>query len=177
MIADEVRALLDLEPMVAEQLWFRRFHAPAGDHGALTSSAIVCLMDDTSFSDFHRLPTDEVWHHYLGDPVRLVLLHPDGHDETVLLGDDLVAGERPFTVVPAGTWMGARLEGGAWAVFGCTMAPGFVDTDFEAAQRFVLLERWPHRRDDIVAMTRVGLPSDYAGRLHGGGTSSSGADG
>src|SRR5438445_303477 len=101
--------------MGAELLWFRRFHAPAGEDGALTSSAIVCLMDDTSFSDFHRLRTDEVWHHYLGDPLRLVLLHPDGREETVLLGGDLPAGERPFAVVPAGTWMGARLERGEWA--------------------------------------------------------------
>jgi uncharacterized protein len=162
--ADEVRALLGLEPMGAEQLWFRRFHASTDPDGTLVSTAIVCLLDMGAFSDFHRLPTDEVWHHYLGDPVRLVLLHPDGRDETVPLGGDLVAGERPFAVVPAGTWMGARLERGHWAVFGCTMAPGFRDADFEAADRDELLERWPHRRDDVEAMTRLDLPRDYSGR-------------
>lgn len=164
MNADEVRELLELEPMGAERLWFRRFHAPTDAAGRLVSSAIVCLLDVESFSDFHRLPTDEVWHHYVGDAVRLVLLHPDGRDETVALGSDLAAGERPYAVVPAGTWMAARLERGEWALFGCTMAPGFVDADFEAAGRAELLERWPHRRADIKAMTRVGLPRDYLGR-------------
>ena len=156
--------MLDLEPMGAENLWFRRFHAPTDPGGNLVSSAIVCLLDADSFSDFHRLPTDEVWHHYLGDPVRLVLLRGDGRDETVALGADLVAGQRPYAVVPAGTLMGARLERGEWALFGCTMAPGFTGEGFEAGDRARLLERWPHRRDDIVAMTRPGLPTDYAGR-------------
>jgi predicted cupin superfamily sugar epimerase len=165
LTADEVRRLLDLQPMGAENLDFRRFHAGAVDgQGRPSSTAIVCLMDHTSFSDFHRLATDEVWHHYLGGPVRLVLLHDGGRDEDLTLGPDLGAGERPYAVVSAGVWMAARLARGDWAVFGCTMAPGFTDADFQAADRDALLTRWPHRRDDIEAMTRAGLPSDYAGR-------------
>ena len=42
----------------------------------------------------HRLPTDELWHFYLGDPIELVLLDSDGSDEIVILGQDVLAGQR-----------------------------------------------------------------------------------
>jgi predicted cupin superfamily sugar epimerase len=58
-------------------------------------------------------------------------------------------------VVPAGTWMGARLRpGGDYGVYGNTMAPGFVLSDFEGAPAADLIARWPHRADLITALTR-----------------------
>jgi predicted cupin superfamily sugar epimerase len=103
----------------------------------------------------HRLPTDELWHFYLGDPIELLLLYPDGSDELVVLGPDILAGERVQTLVPAGVWMGARLRpGGAYGVYGNTMAPGFVLSDFEGAGAGELVERWPHRAELIRALTR-----------------------
>lgn len=163
--AAEVVELLGLAPMGAEQLGFRRFHEGTRtvDDGRPLSTAIVCLLEagPDSFSDFHRLPTDEIWHFYLGDPIRLVLLGPDGSDQTIVLGSDLRAGETPFAVVPAGFWMGARLLRGEWAVFGTTMSPGFAPSDFEGAEPSNLIERWPHRREDILAMTRSGVARTY----------------
>lgn len=165
MTADEVAALLGLEPMGAEQLSFRRYYASPDllPDGRPMATAIVCLLaaGPDAFSDFHRLPTDEIWHFHLGDPVELVLLSPDGSDTTVILGTDLRAGETPFAVVPAGCWMGARLRSGDWAVFGCTMSPGFAPSDFEGAEPDQLIAGWPHRRADIVAMTRRDVPRHY----------------
>ena len=79
-----------------------------GLDGKPLCSAIVALpVDDPNvFSDMHQLPTDELWHFYLGDPIELLLLSPDGSDELVILGHDVLAGQRVQTVVPAGTWMG-----------------------------------------------------------------------
>ncbi len=55
----------------------------------------------------------EGFHFYLGDPVRMLLLRPDGKGEVAVLGTDLAAGQRPQVVVPGGTWPGAQLvEGG-----------------------------------------------------------------
>jgi uncharacterized protein len=103
----------------------------------------------------HRLPTDELWHFYLGDPIELLLLSPDGSDELVVLGHDVLAGQRVQTIVPAGTWMGGRLRaGGEYGVYGNTMAPGFVLTDFEGARSDELIARWPHRAEMIRALTR-----------------------
>ncbi|BEP14963.1 cupin domain-containing protein [Acidothermaceae bacterium B102] len=165
--AAEVVELLGLEPLGAEQITFRRFYASAATapDGRPLATAIVGLLTEgpDSFSDFHRLPTDELWHFYAGDPIELVLLAADGSDSTTILGTDLRAGEVPYRVVPAGTWMGARLLHGAWALFGTTMTPGFAVTDFEGAEPDDLIARWPHRSDEIVAMTRTGVPRRFAG--------------
>ena len=65
------------------------------------------------FSALHRLPTDEIYHFYLGDPVEQLLLHPDGRSEVIVLGHDIAAGQRVQHVAPRDTWQGTRLrEGG-----------------------------------------------------------------
>jgi predicted cupin superfamily sugar epimerase len=126
------------------------------DGKPLCSAIVALLVDDPSvFSDMHRLPTDEIWHFYLGDPIELLLLHPDGSDELVILGHDVLAGQRVQTVVAAGVYMGARLRpGGEFAVYGNTMAPGFVLSDFEGASAEELIAVWPQRSDLIRALTR-----------------------
>ena len=71
------------------------------------------------------------------------------------LGADLAAGERPQALVPAGCWQGARLiAGGAWALLGTTMAPGFDPADLEFGRRADLAARWPQHRALIEALTR-----------------------
>jgi hypothetical protein len=94
----------------------------------------------------HRLKTDEVWHFYLGDPLELLLLHPDGRGEVVVIGPDIFAGQHPQYTVPAGVWMGgrpAKATAEAYTFFGCTMAPGFDYGDFETAYRDELARDYP----------------------------------
>lgn len=125
--------------------------------------------DPPSRSLFHRLTSDEVWHHYAGDPLRLVLLHPDGTHDEVVLGGDVVAGAGVQHVVPAGSWQAGELvPGGRWALFGCTMAPGFTPGCFEGGRVADLLASHPTVAADI---ERLGVPDahettlspDYAG--------------
>jgi predicted cupin superfamily sugar epimerase len=120
--------------------------------GAPAGTAIVGLYldDPPSRSLFHRLAHDEVWHFYAGDPIRLVLLHPDGSSEAVLLGGDVADGGRVQHVIRAGTWQAGELvRGGAWALFGCTMAPGFTGRAFEGGRASELLAQYPARAEDI----------------------------
>ncbi|HJX86519.1 MAG TPA: cupin domain-containing protein, partial [Gemmatimonadales bacterium] len=42
------------------------------------STAIYYLLPPGTFSAWHRVASDEVWHHYAGGPLRLYLL---GHGE------------------------------------------------------------------------------------------------
>lgn len=115
--------------------------------------------DPPSASRFHRLVFDEVWHFYRGDPMRLVLLHLDGTSEVVVLGHDLATGQRVQHVVRAGTWQAGELvPGGSWALFGATMAPGFVGDCFEGGRAAALLATHPDRADDIV---RLAVPDDH----------------
>jgi predicted cupin superfamily sugar epimerase len=102
----------------------------------------------------HRLKSEEVFHFYMGDPVEMLHLYPDGRAETVLLGPDLVNGQTPQVVVPAGVWQGARLaEGGQVALLGCTVSPGFEFIDYEHGRRADLLEGWPAAAPLVEALT------------------------
>jgi predicted cupin superfamily sugar epimerase len=65
---------------------------PSADGKPLCSTIVALVTDDPStFSDMHRLPTDEIWQFYLGDPIELLLLHRDGLDEFVVLGHEVLA--------------------------------------------------------------------------------------
>lgn len=138
-----------------------RSAAAAPDGGPAGTAIVGLYLDDPpSCSLFHRLAHDEVWHFYAGDPIRLVLLHPDGGSEEVLLGGDVLAGARVQHVIAAGTWQAGELApGGAWALFGCTMAPGFTGAAFEGGTVGALLARYPERADDV---RRLGI-ADGAG--------------
>ncbi|MDX3076840.1 cupin domain-containing protein [Streptomyces sp. MI02-7b] len=161
--ADEVAARYGLEPLPFEGGRFRRTWAgPPDGTGRPAGSAILFLLspDEDGFSAPHRLPADEVWHFYRGDPAELLLLAPDGRSRTLLLGDE--ADRRVQWAVPAGTWMAARVApGGRWSLCGTTMAPGFVPADFEAGDPGMLAARYPAHAALIRALSR---PAGAAGR-------------
>jgi predicted cupin superfamily sugar epimerase len=118
-------------------------------------TAISYLLTPETFSAMHRLASDEIFHFYLGDPVEMLQLHPDGSHHVVLIGPDLEAGQRPQVIVPRHIWQGARLiPGGRHALLGTTVAPGFDYTDYETASRAALLTTHPTAKDLIVALTR-----------------------
>lgn len=117
------------------------------------STAIYFLVTDYAPSRLHRLATDEVWHHYAGDPLELTQIHPDGRLETILLGNSPHASGLPQLVVPAGVWFGGRVLG-AFALCGCTMAPGFDFADFELGDRDGLLTTFPQHEAVILSLTR-----------------------
>ncbi len=121
------------------------------------STAILYLLsaDPDSFSAIHSLPTDEIYHFYLGGPVELLLLRQDGASEVVTLGQDVLNGQHVQFAVPAGTWQGSRLApGGEFALMGTTMAPGFIEQDYTAGERELLVEQYPDRAGLITLLTR-----------------------
>jgi len=110
----------------------------------LLYSAIYYLITPESWSSLHRLPTDEVFHFYLGDPVEMLQLFPDGTGKVELLGNQLLKAQRPQLCVPRFTWQGTKLaEGGNFALLGTTMAPGFEPSDFLAADTEALRKAYP----------------------------------
>jgi predicted cupin superfamily sugar epimerase len=118
-------------------------------------TAIYYLLTRETFSAFHRIKTDEIYHFYLGDLVELVQLLPDGSGCVVMLGNDLASGEHVQTVVSRGTWHGAQLaEGGNYALLGTTVSPGFEFADFEIGDRNELIRSYPSFSDKIIALTR-----------------------
>ncbi|WP_053333960.1 cupin domain-containing protein [Gemmatimonas phototrophica] len=127
--------------------------------GSPVGTAMIGLFADSlgSVSRFHRLTHDEVWHAYAGDPFVLYLLHNDGSTSEVLMGTDPLAGQAVQCVVPAGTWQAGALQpGGDYALYGCTMAPGFSPGCFEAGPVHELTSRYPSATEIIA---RLGVTS------------------
>jgi predicted cupin superfamily sugar epimerase len=160
MTADEIKALLKLEPLPVEGGFFRRTYA-SGDKVDLprgprpTGTAIYYLLGPGSFSAMHLLASDEIYHFYLGDPVEMLQLFPDGSSAIFTLGPDLASGQQVQLLVPAGVWQGARLIGrGKVALLGCTVTPGFDFADYRSGNYAELAEKWPQEAERIRALTK-----------------------
>ena len=97
------------------------------------STAIYYLLEAGDCSHWHRVhDSAEVWHHYAGGPLALTL-SSNGHDtEAHRLGINIMMGEKPQVIVPAGWWQTAESLG-VWTLVGCTVAPGFDFENFEMA--------------------------------------------
>ena len=160
MTASEIKALLNLQPHPIEGGYFRRTYTAAGSvelpRGIrAASTAIYYLLEPGTFSEMHVLDSDEMFHFYLGDPVEMLQLYPDGSSAVLTLGPDLGAGQHVQLVVPAGVWQGTRLIGdGKVALLGCTVTPGFDFADYRNASYDELVEKWPGEAERIRALTR-----------------------
>ena len=161
MTAEELKALLNLAPHPVEGGSFRRTYTSAGTvelpRGLRAqSTAIYYLLDAGTFSEMHVLESDEIFHFYLGDPVEMLQLFPDGSSAVITLGPDLKAGQQVQILVPAGVWQGSRLVGGGKvALFGCTVTPGFDFADYRNASYEELAAKWPAEARRIRALTRT----------------------
>lgn len=118
------------------------------------STAIYFLIPKGKFSSLHRIQADEAWHFYLGGPITIVQISPEGKVEEVVMGQDVVNGQKVQHVVPAGYWFGAYLNPGSeYSFVGCTVAPGFDFADFEIGNRAALLKLFPHAKALIEQLT------------------------
>lgn len=152
--------MLGLEPHPIEGGHFRQTYISAetvqlGRGVRAAGTAIYYLLEEGTFSEMHVLRSDEIFHFYLGDPVEMLQLYPDGGTALFTLGPDLKKGQHVQLVVPAGVWQGARLvEGGKVALLGCTVTPGFDYADYRRGSYAELEEKWPARTEGIRALTR-----------------------
>ena len=118
------------------------------------STAIYFLLPQGAKSHLHRIASDEMWHFYLGGPMTLVLLHPGGQVETILLGPDILGGQVVQAMVPGGVWFGGiPTLATDYAFVGCTVAPGFDFADFELGDRQTLLTQYPQAQAWIEQLT------------------------
>lgn len=131
-------------------------HLPARFSGNRNfSTSIYFLMEKNNFSAFHRIQSDETWHFYAGQALEVLMIHPDGNLEVVILGANPVAGHYLQYTVPHGVWFASRvLHGEGYALVGCTVAPGFDFNDFEMADSKVLSQAFPAHRILIGQLTR-----------------------
>ncbi|MEO8771271.1 MAG: cupin domain-containing protein [Ferruginibacter sp.] len=119
------------------------------------STAIYFLLEQNNFSAFHRIKSDECWHFYAGGPLSVYELEDNGTMKVIQLGSDISKGQLFQYVVPANRWFASRpMQGSEFSFVGCTVSPGFDFTDFEIADRSVLLELYPQHKTIIAELSR-----------------------
>ena len=160
MTTDELKQLLGLEPHPIEGGYFRRTYTSPGSVDLARGTraqgtAIYYLLEPGTFSEMHVLTSDEIFHFYLGDPVEMLQLHPEGRSALFVLGQDLSAGQNVQLLVPAGVWQGTRLIGnGKMALLSCTVTPGFDFADYRNASADELIGKWQQEAERIRKLTR-----------------------
>lgn len=158
LTADELIALLDLQPLAGEGGYFRQtYHQPdASGFGSLTT-AILFLITPDAYSGLHRLTHDELFHFYLGDACEMVTFRTGEDFGITTLGADLRRGMKIQHLVEAEYWQGTRLRtGGRFALLGTTMTPGFDPAGFHLASEATL----SGLREDDRTFARSYLPVD-----------------
>lgn len=155
MTAKELIAALGLEPLPGEggmsaQTYLSRYQID----GKAAGTAIYYLLTGEAFSHLHRLTGDEMYHFYLGSPVELTELLPDGTVHATVLGQDIAHGQCVQHLVPAGVWQGSRLlPGGDWALLGTTMWPGYTPECYEHGDADALTAQYPQAAEAIARLT------------------------
>ena len=151
MTFQEVIEQLKLQPLPDEGGFYRQTWK--SDSG--TAIYFLLTPEENGFSALHELNAVEIYHFYIGDPVRLILFPIEGQPQELILGNRLDRGDVPQFTVPAGTIQGSRLiSGGKWALLGTTMAPPYSPEAFQLSSRLELLNRYPDYRAQIMMLTR-----------------------
>ena len=123
-----------------------------GDH--VFSTCIYFLLVKKEFSKFHRIQQDEVWHFYEGSSLTIHVIDRKGAYFPLRLGRSIKDGDRFQAVVRAGCWFAAAVnDPHAYALVGCTVAPGFDFDDFEMADRDRLSQLYPEHKEIIEKYT------------------------
>ncbi|KAI0184031.1 cupin family protein [Xylaria flabelliformis] len=145
MTAADVVKALNLTPHPEKGFYIETFRDPdistatsplSTSAGRSNSTCIYYLLEgEAGLSHWHRVrDAVEVWHHYAGAPLQLSLAWDDGTPvRDVVLGKDLLSGERPQVVVQKNEWQHA-VSLGDWTLVGCSVAPAFTFESFQMAE-------------------------------------------
>lgn len=135
MVPDQQRLIaeLGLQPH-PEGGWYRETWRAAHDPDARpTGTAIYFLLEQGQQSAWHRVDATEIWFWHAGGPIVLRMASPDGQEaEAVVLGPDILAGQQPQRIVPAGYWQ-ATATARDWVLVSCVVSPGFSFSGFDLA--------------------------------------------
>lgn len=161
---DEIMKLLDLHPHptcgFTNEIYRSAMQVPAADLPAgydgprTLGGFLYFLVTETAHIRLHRIRSDQMYHHYLGEPLEVLLLYPDGNSEVRVVGADLAAGMRPQLLVPGGTFHAGRIRaGGSYALLGTSVWLRAEPSDVEMGNVEVLRAKYPGARTEIESFT------------------------
>lgn len=157
---DELIKKLELKPHPEGGYFRETYRCSQGVHRAdidafrSFSTAIYFLLGEDDISKFHRIKSDEMWHHYEGGNLTIHIIHDDGKYEALYLGKRLDDATEMQHVVPANCWFAATVDpGSGYALVGCTVSPGFDFDDFEMADQYMMKQAFPEHAEIIERLT------------------------
>jgi predicted cupin superfamily sugar epimerase len=162
LTADEIKKLLGLTRHPTCGFVAETYRSPRTSPGAAMpppyegerpwGSALYFLVTPDAQIVLHRIRQDQLYHHYLGDPLDVLLLYPDGTAAVITIGSDLAAGMRPQLLIPGGTFHMSRLPADArWALLASTEWPGVEPPDVEPGDADALMRAYPAMKAQITA--------------------------
>lgn len=159
MDAQTIIEKLGLQKLPEEGGFFRetyRSTAKADRRNRVCGTDIYYLITPEEFSALHKVEgSDELFNFYAGDPVEMIQINPAGQMAKIVFGTNLLEGQTQKLLVPSGTWQGMQLQkGGKWALFGCSVFPGFEFEDFVVGRREELTALFPQHAESIKRYTR-----------------------
>src|SRR3954452_71048 len=160
----EIMKLLDLHPhptcgftneIYRSALTVPVADLPAGYDGPRTLGGFLYfLVTDQAHIRLHRIRSDQMYHHYVGDPLEVLLLYPDGTSDVRIVGSDLAAGMRPQLLVPGGTFHAGHIRaGGNFALLGTSVWLRAEPSDVEMGDVEALKAKYPAAKDEIASFT------------------------
>lgn len=118
------------------------------------STGIYFLLQKGEFSAFHKIKSDEMWHFYLGDSLKIIEIDLEGNLKETILGRDIHKGEMLQYTVKANHWFASMPNNKSDFCFvGCTVSPGFDFKDFELASHSELSSIYPNHSELIKNFT------------------------
>lgn len=139
-MGDSAAELIEQLGLVAhpEGGWYREtWRAEPGADGRARGTAIIFLLRSGEASHWHRVDADELWLWQSGDPIELRLAADDaGPVRSVILGNDVAAGQCLQGLVASHEWQAARPAGVpqlGYTLVSCVVVPGFDFAGFTLA--------------------------------------------
>lgn len=122
----------------------------------LMTSIYYLLTEQSPVGQFHFNHSDIVHFFHLGDPIEYSMIHADGSLETLVMGNDILAGQHLQMHVPGGIWKASRLLEGehGFGLISEAVSPGFDFADMEMGDRRKLIAQFPQHRMLIEKLTR-----------------------
>jgi uncharacterized protein len=169
LTADEIKARLGLERRPTGGFVAETYRSPLRmptlalpepyESGRPYASVFYFLVTPEAWIVMHRIRGDQLYHHYLGDPLEVLMLCPDGGGAVVTVGSDLKSGMRPQLLIPGGTFHASRLIGGeaGYALLASTEWPGVEPPDVEDGNIEALAEAYPDFREEIYSFAKSSM--------------------
>jgi uncharacterized protein len=162
--ADSIIKLLDLKPHptcgFTADTYTSSLRIPARDLPAAYAGdralggVLYFLVTADRGIRLHRIRSDQMYHHYFGDPLEVLLLYPDGKSEVRVVGADLAAGMRPQLLIPGGTFHAGRVQTtNGYALLGTSVWLRAEPADVEMGDAQKLMAAYPSARAAIAEFT------------------------